>query len=476
MTKITSTKYFYVLCLLLLVLITGCKKNPTAPKVEETWQTIDFSGYKWDVKSSSEDTTGPGGNYFSNRKRDVWVDADSQLHLKITKRNGKWYCTEVVSQKSFGYGKYIFYLGTWLDSLTIDKNVVLGLFTYDSLTPGPNFREIDIEFSKWAQEVNQNAQFLVQPYQQSENVHRFDVKLNGYYSTHSFDWRSDSIFFQSLHGHYASPPNNNYIIETWRYGGDDNPTPGNEKVRINLWLFRHQPPTDDKDVEVIIKRFEFIPLPQDTSLIDNSIVHIHFNHDEGRIDTLIFKLGSNRDLLDQYWDNANHCGLGRVRGETGTTLTNYSISSDSAIFEYQNASYGTKRFKLSWSSAKGLEMEMVFNLSVASSVDEGATWEPGGDNDGNDYIKVRKADLTETTFHYTYPGPSTGIWDGQALGTGTWDADYDEVFGYKYSPALRTTFSNGLSADGPFHYLSSGTYTLKFAVKKVSDFWTWLGN
>jgi hypothetical protein len=119
---------------------------------------------------------------------------------------------------------------------------------------------------------------------------------------------------------------------------------------------------------------------------------------------------------------------------------------------------------------------MVFNLSVASSVDEGATWEPGGDNDGNDYIKVRKVDLSETTFHYTYPGPSTGIWDGQALGTGTWDADYDEVFGYKYSPALRTTFSNGLSADGPFHYLSSGTYTLKFAVKKVSDFWTWLGN
>ena len=54
---------------------------------------ISFSGYEWLVKTSANSksgTAGPGNNYFSNSKDNVWVDKKGWLHLKITikKANG----------------------------------------------------------------------------------------------------------------------------------------------------------------------------------------------------------------------------------------------------------------------------------------------------------------------------------------------------------------------------------------------------
>ena len=37
------------------------------------------------------------------------------------------------------------------------------------------------------------------------------------------------------------------------------PVPQDENIRLNLWLYRGQPPSDAREVEVIIKQFEFIP-------------------------------------------------------------------------------------------------------------------------------------------------------------------------------------------------------------------------
>ena len=223
----------------------------------EMLRTITFSGYDWEVKSSCEKTIGPGPNYFSDREKDVWVDEAGQLHLKITKKDGNWYCTEVFTERSLGYGKYIFYTASRVDQL--DKNIVLGLFTWDETAPDDNYREIDIEFSRWGKEINDNAQYVVQPWDSPGNIHRFNIELNGDYSTHFFNWGPDSVFFQSLYGHPILPPNPEDIIESWTYTGGDIPPAGLENARINLWLFRGNPPSDGKDAEIIIKAFEFIP-------------------------------------------------------------------------------------------------------------------------------------------------------------------------------------------------------------------------
>ncbi len=40
----------------------------------------------------------------------------------------------------------------------------------------------------------------------------------------------------------------------------DVPQTGDENVRINLWLINGNAPTDDSEVEFIIKSFQFVPL------------------------------------------------------------------------------------------------------------------------------------------------------------------------------------------------------------------------
>jgi hypothetical protein len=219
-----------------------------------TVRTLLFSGYRWTVKRSVL-PVGPGPNYFSESGENAWVDEQGQLHLKITQRDGRWYCSEVVSNEAFGYGKYIFSVASRVDQL--NENVVLGLFTWDG-APEENHREIDIEFSRWGEVANENAQFVVQPWNRFGNMQRFPIQLNGDSSTHSFDWRSEYIFFQSLHGSYATPPDSSDIIASWKYTGGDIPRPGNENASVNLWLLNGTPPSDRKDVEIILKKFEFI--------------------------------------------------------------------------------------------------------------------------------------------------------------------------------------------------------------------------
>lgn len=221
-------------------------------------RTIAFSGYEWIVKTTGDGQWGPGPNYFSDSEENVWVDDDGKLHLKITERDGQWYCAEVISTENFGYGTYRFYTESRVDQL--DQNAVLGLFTWDDDQTDPYHREIDIEFSRWGQTDNDNAQFVVQPWDTDGNMHRFNAELNGTHATHSFQWKSDEVFFQSAHGHYVAPPTT-HIIDSWRYTGSDIPVPGNENTRMNLWLFQSVPPSDAQEVDVIISAFEFVPIP-----------------------------------------------------------------------------------------------------------------------------------------------------------------------------------------------------------------------
>lgn len=198
---------------------------------------------------------GPGPNNFTNSTDNAFVDSLGQLHLKITQRNGKWYCSEVDLVKSLGYGKYRFYLASRVDQLP--QNVVLGLFTYDS-DPTYHNREIDIEFSKWGYPTNFNSQYVVQPWDVTQNISRFDSQLSGDYTTHSIDWTTNKVSFESLYGHYATAPDSTYVMNSWSYSGLDIPLAGNEKIIMNLWNYEGKAPT--QKVEVVIKKFEFTPI------------------------------------------------------------------------------------------------------------------------------------------------------------------------------------------------------------------------
>lgn len=209
---------------------------------------IRFSGYDWVVESSASLKQGPGPNYFSNSTDNVWLDKEGRLHLRITNRNGKWYCAKVTLVNSYSHGRYIFRVDSRVDSL--DKNVVAGLFTYKN-----DSEEIDIEFSKWNIDGNMDSQFAVQPSEKSQNKRRYFLNLDGEKSTHWFNWQPDRIDFASYQGHSAELPAAADIIQKWTYTGTDIPPDVDEKAKINLWLFRGNPPANLKETEMIISGF-----------------------------------------------------------------------------------------------------------------------------------------------------------------------------------------------------------------------------
>src|SRR5512137_2505779 len=63
--------------------------------------TLNFSGYTWVVRSSGKG--GPGPNYWD--PDNVSVDTNGYLHLRLTHQDGKWYCSEVCTEKRLGFGR-----------------------------------------------------------------------------------------------------------------------------------------------------------------------------------------------------------------------------------------------------------------------------------------------------------------------------------------------------------------------------------
>lgn len=216
---------------------------------------LSFSGYDWSVKNYSA-PVGPGPNYFSDATNNVWTDTNGWLHLRITHRTNAWQCAEILSARTFGSGSYRFELNSPADNL--NPNVTLGLFTYSD-DPAFTEREIDVECSRWqnAADTN-NAQFVVQPYYLANQLVRYRVSPGLADSTHLFVWETNRISWQSQTGAYSAAATS--LIAAYVFTNAANvPQSGDEAVHLNLWLINGSPPTDNNEVEVIVKSFNFVP-------------------------------------------------------------------------------------------------------------------------------------------------------------------------------------------------------------------------
>jgi hypothetical protein len=200
-----------------------------------------FSGHRWNVKES-RGRVGPGPNFFGSEG--VWVDARGRLHLAILKKRTGWVCSEVVLDRSLGYGEYRFRI--WID--TLDRNAVFGMFLWDGSAPRLHYREVDIELSRWGDPRKPNAQFAVQPYQKPGNLVRFELPKG--LAQVSFDWRRGSLFCRT--------GVSDRVVKEHRFTRMV-PKPGREHARMNVWLYHGGPPASGKTVEVIVERFGFMP-------------------------------------------------------------------------------------------------------------------------------------------------------------------------------------------------------------------------
>lgn len=213
------------------------------------WPTIRFAGYDWLVKTTGDERFGPGPNFFG--RESVRVEPGG-VRLSIVEKGGSFYCGELIAKRHFGYGTYRFEMASRLDDL--DKNVIMGLFTWSD-APEQNHREIDIEFSRWGIIQDKNAQYAIQPYERPGNLSRFALPSGVAHTAHTIKWTPEYVSFWSE------------VIRA--DGGKDRiaehiftknlPEPGDESLRINLWLYKGTKPSGGS-TEVLISDFTFTPL------------------------------------------------------------------------------------------------------------------------------------------------------------------------------------------------------------------------
>ena len=209
---------------------------------------VSWSGGLWQVKTSSS-AVGPGPNIFA--KANVSVDASGFLHLKIQKdASNRWTSAEVIGPTSHGYGAYSFTVATRLDQF--DPNVVLGLFTWSDRAQYAH-REIDIEVAKWGNGADTaNSQFVVQPYDKAGHMVRF-TSTDAVRTLQRFEWRAGRVTFTSTR------LDTGVVVASYTYTGADVPKPGDERVRLNLWLFQGAAPMNGLSTEVVVESFAFAP-------------------------------------------------------------------------------------------------------------------------------------------------------------------------------------------------------------------------
>ncbi len=213
-------------------------------------RTTNFAGRTWWI---SDRSGAPGPNEFTNSC--VWVDTNGALHLQIKKIGTNWYCGEVQTTNTLGYGEYRWYTSSRVDDM--DTNVVGGLFTYEYVPTEDH--EIDIEFAKaFTADPRTNLHYTIQPYYTAGHQYQHALSLTNAETTHRFVWNPGYIRWESWNGHSPSPPDTNALLGSWAYTGGDVPVHSNEHVYINLWMFLGLDPVETDKLEMVVDDFSFV--------------------------------------------------------------------------------------------------------------------------------------------------------------------------------------------------------------------------
>lgn len=270
----------------------NCPDRPAVPSgalAPTTNAMLEFDGYWW--WTNYPFNISGSGYWFNGQQWDprlATVDGEG-LHLKMQQTfipgapQKQWSSIEIVlwgevagnpnnpgtpPTRSYpGFGTYLVAAknpnGTFND---IANNCCFGAFTYQFDEDGSitnKHRELDmLECSRWGNLSDPtNAQFTLQPWQPSGNVHRITLKDNGEI-TLVMHWKAanEPVIFDVYYGQYSL---NNLPATpdvTWTTAPSQNtyiPNEGCQTFHMNLW---RQPPssvTPGADQEVIITSFEF---------------------------------------------------------------------------------------------------------------------------------------------------------------------------------------------------------------------------
>jgi hypothetical protein len=227
-----------------VAIVNGVGSLPPSPT-----KLLNFSGYDWKVRMISADRGGLNNLYDADN---AWTDRNGALHVKITKKSGRWTCAQLVLARSLGYGTYIFVVG---DTSRLEPAAVLSMHTFDQQGGEQHYREMDVEISRWGDAANKyNAQYGVQPFYVPGDVAQFTEPAGTL--THSFRWESGRASFSTVRGSSVRTGAPLVSQHTFTSGV---PAPGQETVEIMLYVVASETSPLQKDNEVVVEKFEYLP-------------------------------------------------------------------------------------------------------------------------------------------------------------------------------------------------------------------------
>jgi hypothetical protein len=220
--------------------LTTVQGTPPGP-----FKTLQFSGYQWEGREAASD---PGGSKNFYNPANAWTDQSGYLHLRIAKQVNGWSSSEIRLSRSLGYGLYRFVVS---DVSRLEPAAVFAMFTWDDSGPS---REMDIEISRWGEPADQNAQYVVQPYVVPANTVRFTAPAGTL--TYWIDWQPGKVEFKTVRGTTSKGGSGLIAAHVFTSGI---PSPGNERIHMNLYVYNNQSNPLQHGSEVVIEKFEFLP-------------------------------------------------------------------------------------------------------------------------------------------------------------------------------------------------------------------------
>jgi hypothetical protein len=207
--------------------------------------TLQFSGYQWEARRTVSNRDNSWNLY---DPANAWTDKNGFLHLKVSRQEGHWVSADLKLSRSLGYGSYRFVVE---DVSHLEPAAVFGMFTWDDFGPS---REMDIEISRWGEPEDKNGQFVVQPWVVSANTVRFNTPPGTL--TYWMDWQPGRVSFKMVRGSSSDKEMRALAEHAFTSGV---PVVGNERIRINLYVYENNRNPMQHESEVVLEKFEYLP-------------------------------------------------------------------------------------------------------------------------------------------------------------------------------------------------------------------------
>lgn len=228
-----------------------------------------FSNYNWKIKETKD--FADSRIFCLTNKKNVSLNNDGSLVLKISKIGEYWYGGELTIDTTLGFGEYSFEIYSPQNSFDANANLSLTILNlsdenYEGLT------QTGIRFSKNSdiKSKNELEYFLYSTDRKIAGIHipEKPFLINNKISVHKIGIYPDYIYYTSKSGNefneFKTFKKNN--ISGFSDDISFAQSTGNLKVIISLCLADANEPVSNKDVEVVIKKFKFSPAADDITL------------------------------------------------------------------------------------------------------------------------------------------------------------------------------------------------------------------